>query len=67
MAVLPPCGGADNATSTPASNLTEAEMLQAFRASFTNGEDALPDWVGDDPCTAGYQRVYCENGHVSEM
>lgn len=65
--VLRPCTPAGNTTHTPASNLTEAEMLQAFRASFTNGEEVLSDWVGDDPCNAGYSQVYCKDGHVSEM
>lgn len=46
---------------------TDVELLQAFLASFTNGETVLSDWTGDSPCTAGYTGVYCSNGTVDNM
>lgn len=45
---------------------TDVELLQAFRASFTNGETALADWVGEDPCNFGfgYSGVSCNNNRA---
>ena len=39
----------------------DAPTLLAFKGSFTNGEEVLWSWVGDD-CCSGWEGVVCNTG-----
>ena len=49
-------------------NNTDAELLLAFKASYTNGDTVLADWQqGTNPCS-GWTGVLCDNnGRVAEL
>jgi Leucine-rich repeat (LRR) protein len=47
---------------------TDADLLLAFKASFTNGDVVLETWAGGDPCSDNWLGVSCsENGRVTDI
>lgn len=46
-------------------NATDAGLLLLFKASFTNGEEVLSDWVpGTSPCDEDWAGITCDDARM---
>ena len=60
LLVLPPPGAA---AADPAAGMSDADVLLALKASFANGDAALPSWQrGTDACA--WQGVSCNRARI---
>ncbi|GAB4816185.1 hypothetical protein N2152v2_003231 [Parachlorella kessleri] len=47
--------------------LTDAELLLAFKSSFSNGEKVLTSWSGVEPCGGQWLGITCTDGLVTTI
>ena len=53
---------------TAAAAASDAELLLAFKATFSNGDEVLSDWQnGTDPCSDKWTGITCEGRAVTVM
>lgn len=46
---------------------SDAELLLAFKAQWSNGDTVLSSWSGTDPCSGTWTRITCRNNSVTAM
>ncbi len=64
LALLAP---AEAASPPNAGNKSDAELLLAFKASFTNADEVLGGWTGANPCDEYWEGVQCSDSRVINL